>query len=173
MIVKNNLEILTKHCDEVASIEEAEGIVKILEQELSNSAKSGYPGVGLAANQINIHKRVAIIRLGQDYVINLANAKISKKYDPIVFEGEGCLSFPDKLIKSNRFNEIFVENNIFYPHSFVATGLLAVVIQHELDHLDGKTLNDVEIKDSPKIKIGPNEKCYCGSGKKFKKCHQK
>ena len=104
--------------------------------------------------------------------MNLANAKITKTYDLQKFDNEGCLSFKDRYESTMRYNEIVVEDNLFYPHKFVATGLTAVAIQHELDHLNGVLLPDRAIKQilsSKKPK--PNDICLCGSGKKYKRCH--
>lgn len=138
-----------------------------LEKELKLSGDRGSPGIGLAAPQIGIAKRMAIVRLG-NASINLVNAVITEKYDEMIFEGEGCLSFPGKVLKTRRFNEIHVINGCD-PQRFIATGLLAVVTQHELNHLEGILLSDVEIKEIKK-KVRPNDLCPCGSGKKYKKC---
>ena len=59
-----------------------------------------------------------------------------------MFKNEGCLSFPGIYADTHRFQEIVIENNLFTPHSFIATGLTAVVIQHETDHLNEKLLID-------------------------------
>lgn len=123
------------------SLEEVEPIVKKLEIELEQSAKRGFPGVGLAAPQIGIAKSVAIIRVG-NIKINLVNAKITKQYHEFEFDGEGCLSFPGLYKKTNRFKEIVVESNLVEPHSFIATDFLAVAIQHEIEHLNQTLLID-------------------------------
>ena len=173
MIIKNNIEALQKQCEFVSSIEEAQEIISFLEKELDNSNKLGNPGIGLAASQCGIYKHVAIIRLG-NISLDLINAKISKYYDEIIFDGEGCLSFPNKIIKTKRYSEIVIDNNLTYPHNFIATGLLSIAIQHELDHLNGIVFTDREvIKPTVFNKVGPNEKCPCGSGIKYKKCHGK
>lgn len=117
------------------SLEEADPIVKKLEIELEQSAKRGFPGVGLAAPQIGIAKSVAVIRVG-NIKINLVNARITKQYHEFEFDGEGCLSFPGLYKKTNRFKEIVVESNLVEPHSFIATDFLAVVIKHEIEHLN-------------------------------------
>jgi uncharacterized protein YchJ len=80
-----------------------------------------------------------------------------------------------------RYQEVHITNNLVYPHSFVATGLLAVVCQHEIDHLQKKLFFDriakVKKELPRKIKVGPNDPCICGKIdlisnkiKKFKKC---
>ena len=140
-------------------------IVDQLEREL----KASQSGIGLASIQIGIPKNIAIVRLG-NYKINLINCKIDKKYDEEIFEDEGCLSFPGKFVKTLRYREIHVVENLGEPRQFIAQGLLAVVIQHELNHLSGILLPDVEIKEPPKKKLRPNDICLCNSGKKYKRC---
>ena len=146
MIVTNE-DQLRVPCEEV-SLDESEEIINKLDSELELSYMRGKPGIGLAGPQIGIHKRVAIIRVvgknGKRFDINLVNAKIINKYNLQTFDKEGCLSFPGKFIKSKRYQEVHVQNMV-EPKSFVATGLLAVCIQHELDHLDGILLPDIEI----------------------------
>lgn len=169
MIITDS-SLLKQKCEDI-SLEEAGTLIKQLEEELENSARLGIPGIGLAAPQIGVYKNVAIIRVG-NVSLNLVNAKIEKSYDQFVFEGEGCLSFPGRSEKTLRYNEIVVSNAV-EPYRFTATGLLAVAIQHEQDHLDGITLNDRIIKSgdkNPSRKLGPNDLCHCGSGKKLKKC---
>jgi peptide deformylase len=181
MIVTYNEQVLRKECEDV-SIEEVDSLVSILEEELKRINKLGGNGIGLAAPQIGINKKIAIIRLGGKLNINLVNSKIEKGYDPKVFNGEGCLSFPGKTENTTRFQEVYITNNLVYPHNFVATGLLAVVCQHEIDHLNGvlffdRANKEKEIKQINKIKVGPNDPCICGKEdpvtkkiKKFKKC---
>jgi peptide deformylase len=154
---------------EDVSPEEALTIIDLLEKELENSAKQGSPGIGLAAPQIGINKKVAIVRVG-DNKINLVNSKIVEKIIPFEFDGEGCLSFPGMIKKTKRYKEIVVENEI-YPHKFIATDLLAVVIQHEIGHWNNELLPYIEdLNPKIKQKLRPNDLCNCGSGKKYKKC---
>ncbi len=118
-----------------------------LELALDWSTKNGHPGVGLACPQIGIAKSMAIIRV-DDIKIDLVNAKITKKYYPFEFDGEGCLSFPGRFEKTSRYKEIVVDENLVQPYRFIATGLVAVVIQHELNHLEGILLPDVVISSN-------------------------
>ena len=113
-----------------------------LERELARSGELGRPGIGLAAPQIGIHKNMAIVRIG-NLSIDLVNCEIGEKYDLSIFDGEGCLSFPDRRERTRRFQEIVVTKNAVGPNRFVATGLLAVCIQHEIDHTKGVLLPDV------------------------------
>ena len=175
MIITNNEELLRIPCREVFPEEVGELIAK-LESELNYANKLGKNGIGLAAPQIGIAKNIAIVRFGKssDTKINLINSRIEKAYDPATFRQEGCLSFPGRVEDTTRFQEIYVTNNLSYPHSFIATGLTAVVCQHEIDHLNSILFMDHMIKKPEPVilakKPGPNELCSCGSNKKYKKC---
>lgn len=165
MIITDENKLRVK-CEDVLPLE-INNIISKLEDELKISSLNGYPGIGLAAPQIGIAKKAAIIRINDEFSVNLINPVIVKKYDLEEFSGEGCLSFPNRYEKTLRYKEIRVINGV-EPKDFIATGLMSVVIQHEIDHLHGKLLPDYAIKQ--KNKTRPNDPCRCGSGKKFKKC---
>lgn len=164
MIVKD-LDFLRQKSLDVSSIEEANEIISSLETELQISNEIGKPGIGLAAVQIGILKRVAIVRIG-NIKINLVNSKILELYDPMDSE-EGCLSLPGKNCKVKRYNQIVIKND-FEDTKFCAYNLVSICVQHEIDHFDGKIISDIEI--IPIINIGPNMPCACGSKLKYKKC---
>lgn len=172
MIITNNEDALRVKCDD-ATQEEAQSIVALLETELKESARLGRPGIGLAAPQIGIAKKVAIVRL-DDVKIDLINCKVEMGFDPAVFKGEGCLSFPNKFEDTIRYQEIVVNDNLTYPHKFVATGITAVVCQHEIGHWNSDLFLDHLVPKQEtvvvKTKTRPNDPCVCHSGKKFKKC---
>lgn len=179
MIITNNEELLKRPCEEVR-VEEIGELVDLLERELANSERLGNKGIGLAAPQVGILKKIAIVRINDQLSINLVNAKIEKGYDLQMFKDEGCLSFPGRAENTMRYGEIYVVNNLDYPNSFIATGLFSVCIQHELDHLNGVLLSDRALPKKLAIKVGPNDPCPCGkinliTGKpmKFKKCCNK
>lgn len=172
MIITFNEEALRVKCEPV-TLEEVGPLIETLEKELDYANRLGKNGVGLAAPQIGIAKDIAIIRLPK-MNFNLVNAKLKQGYDPAIFTDEGCLSFPGRVENTTRFQEVYITNNLVEPYSFVASGFVAVVCQHELDHLNQKLFMDYSIpKPVPvvrKAKVGPNEPCTCGSGKKYKKC---
>lgn len=173
MIITNNELALRVKCEDVLPSEVAD-LISTLENELNYANRLGKNGIGLAAPQIGIAKNISIIRLNKDIQINLVNSKLEKGFDPTIFTEEGCLSFPGRVEDTTRFQEVLITNNSVYPHNFIATGLLAVVCQHELDHLNSILFMDHKIpKLIPMVskkKPGPNELCLCGSGKKYKKC---
>ena len=176
MIITNNEETLRVLCEPVQP-EEVDDLVKILEKELEHSGKMGSPGIGLAAPQIGIAKNIAIVRLGNsDLDINLVNPKVEFGYDKKIFQGEGCLSFPGRVETTMRYQEVCISNQFGYPNRFIASGLLAIVCQHEIDHLNQSLFFDHSI-NKKKLKVGPNDPCICGKVdpltqkiKKFKKC---
>jgi len=129
--------------------EEVDSLRVTLEGELEYSYEMGRPGIGLAAPQIGINKRMAIVRLtsehGNVYNVDLVNCKIAQGFSEDIFDNEGCLSFPGVYKRTKRYSEIYVVDNVVEPHSFIATGLFGVCIQHELDHWKGRLLPDLSI----------------------------
>lgn len=132
-----------------------------LQTALENSK---VPGVGLAAIQVGIPKRAAVIRFG-DTVIDLWNPEISEAHGELL-SPEGCLSLPGVHRTVRRYREIILKNGD--GKSYALEGFEAIVVQHEIDHMNGITIAD---KDHRALQIGRNEPCPCGSGVKFKKCH--
>src|ERR1700681_4108983 len=125
MIITNDEDALRIVCQPVSS-DEAGALIETLEKELEYANRLGKNGIGLAAPQIGIAKDIAIVRL-QNVNFNLINAKLVQGFDPAVFTEEGCLSFPGRSEDTMRYQEVHVINNLEEPHSFVATGFIAVV----------------------------------------------
>ncbi len=98
------------------------------------------PGIGLAATQINHHQRIIVIDTSEDksQPICLINPEIIEKDGEIDWD-EGCLSVPNYYDCVKRANQIKVSalNEQGERFELEATELLAVCIQHEIDHLDG------------------------------------
>lgn len=159
-------KLLRVKCEPVLP-EEIGPLRELLEKELINSK---IKGIGLAAPQIGIHKNFCIVR--SEANIDLVNCRIEKAYDKKLIDYEGCLSFSNRFEKTLRYQEVYVVENAVEPYSFICTGLTAVVVQHELDHLVGRLLPDVALPKiiEPPKKVGPNDLCPCGSNKKYKKC---
>ena len=105
------------------------------------------PGVGLAANQVGVARRVAVIDPGDPKVhlglIVLINPEIVEREGEIVWE-EGCLSLPGVYEEVDRAESVAVRALDLdgRERTIRARGLLAVALQHELDHLDGVLLLD-------------------------------
>jgi peptide deformylase len=103
------------------------------------------PGIGLAANQVNQFKRVIVIDVSEnnDQPLCLINPEVISSSGVQKCE-EGCLSVPSIYATVERASEITVRalDRQGEPIELDAEGLLAVCIQHEMDHLDGKLFVD-------------------------------
>lgn len=99
------------------------------------------PGIGLAATQVDVHLRVIVIDISEsrDQLLTLINPEIVRAEGRAERE-EGCLSVPGIYEKVERAQSITVKalDREGTPFSLEAEGLLAVCIQHEMDHLAGK-----------------------------------
>lgn len=99
------------------------------------------PGIGLAATQVDVHKRIIVIDVSEDKSKLLAfiNPEILERSGEQVCE-EGCLSVPgiyEKVTRSERVKVRALDPQ-GKPFTMEAEGLLAVCVQHEIDHLEGK-----------------------------------
>ncbi|RKZ36732.1 MAG: peptide deformylase [Gammaproteobacteria bacterium] len=103
------------------------------------------PAIGLAATQVNVHKQIVVIDLSeeQNQPLCFINPKIMSSGGVQTVE-EGCLSIPGIFEKIERPEHIIVEALNYKGESFTlkTDGLLAVCIQHEVDHLVGKLFVD-------------------------------
>ena len=103
------------------------------------------PGIGLAATQVNVHKQLLVLDISEDksQPMVFINPKIVARDGKQVYQ-EGCLSLPNIFADVTRYNQITVEALDRHGQAFtlVADGLLAVCIQHEMDHLIGKVFVD-------------------------------
>lgn len=103
------------------------------------------PGIGLAAPQVNVFKQVITIDISEDRndPLCLINPQIRVR-DGVEFMEEGCLSVPNIYEEVERAQHIIVTamDRDGKPFDLEARGLLAVCIQHEIDHLEGKLFVD-------------------------------
>lgn len=103
------------------------------------------PGVGLAATQVDVHKRIIIIDSSEarDELRVFVNPEILEAEGEVECE-EGCLSVPGYYDKVTRAAKVRVraQDEHGKPYELAADGLLAVCIQHEMDHLVGKVFVD-------------------------------
>ena len=177
---KENNSVINKKLREV-SVEEGMEIATKLFQILNK----GKDGIGLAANQVGIDASVAVLNVREPII--LINPVIKEQWDEIDYY-EGCLSYPKKGIRTKRYKNIIIqtaqEESGWY-FSGVETGkegkgtwesakkhdqeqrlLEAVCIQHEIDHLMGKTIHDRKIDTTIKVekKIGRNQKVLIACG---------
>ena len=145
-IVTNPSPVLRKKTQPVTDFKD-----KKLKKLIEDMAETMYdaPGVGLAANQVGISLQVAVIDAiwkSEDKKRELRifiNPEILEKKEPIPFE-EGCLSLPGVTAEVKRYQKVKVKYQDINgkSHTLSAEGLLAVALQHETDHLNGKLYID-------------------------------
>jgi peptide deformylase len=102
-------------------------------------------GIGLAATQVDVHKQLVVMDVSenQDAPMVFINPEITHKEGKTISE-EGCLSVPNNYAQVERAEKITVSalDKTGEPFTLEADGLLAICIQHELDHLKGKLFVD-------------------------------
>ena len=142
-IVKFGEDILRKTARPVEEI--TPRIITLLDDMIDTMRAAD--GCGLAAPQVGVLRRIAVIEVEEGKVIELINPKI------IAFAGkqeesEGCLSNPGKYGITRRPESVTVRATDRHGKVFELTGhgLLARAICHECDHLDGKLFTDVQIR---------------------------
>ena len=103
------------------------------------------PGIGLAASQVDVHQRFMVIDVSEEHDAPLVfiNPEIIDRQGEQVYQ-EGCLSVPGIFADVTRADVISVRahGRDGQPFEMEADGLLAVCVQHEMDHLDGKLFVD-------------------------------
>ncbi|KGQ18034.1 Peptide deformylase [Lysobacter dokdonensis DS-58] len=103
------------------------------------------PGIGLAASQVDVHQRFMVIDVSEEKnrPLVFVNPEILERAGEQVYQ-EGCLSVPNIFADVTRANEILVKalDRNGQPFEMRVDGLLAVCIQHEMDHLEGKLFVD-------------------------------
>ena len=167
-----NNPVINKKLREV-SVEEGLEIATELFQILNQRGD----GIGLAANQVGIDAQVAVVNVREPLV--LINPKIEEVWDEIDYY-EGCLSYPNKGIHTKRYKNIIInteqeEGGWYFSGAESSKGkgtwetsakhdqeqrlLEAVCVQHEIDHLMGKTVHDRKVDTTVKVekKIGRNQ----------------
>ncbi len=131
---KNKLTSACQTTSVLEGMEIGKRLLKILAQQPS--------GVGLAANQIGVDKRVCVVNVEKPWV--LVNPRIVFAAGTVEFN-EGCLSFPGQYIITTRYEMIVVvaDNHprlLFFDSN--ENILECVCVQHEIDHLNGITMHD-------------------------------
>ena len=139
-IVKVGDDVLRKKCRPVEEI--TPKIIRLLDDMTQTMRDAN--GVGLAAPQVGILRRIVVIEVEEGNVIELINPKIIA-YAGEQIGNEGCLSVPGKWGTVSRPMHVTVRATNRHGEEFELTGseLLARAICHELDHLDGKLYIDI------------------------------
>ena len=120
-----------------------DGIRKLVDDMLETMYDA--PGIGLAATQINVHKRIIVIDVSEDKSEPMV--LINPEFDVIEGEqeyDEGCLSVPGYYETVTRAEKILLKalDRDGNPYEKECEGLLSVCVQHEIDHLNGKLFVD-------------------------------
>ncbi len=139
-IVKYPDPILREKAKEVKNFNERLGKL------LDDMAETMYAanGVGLAAPQVGISKRVLVVDIGEE-LMEIVNPEIVEKSGEQLEPPEGCLSIPGLLGYVRRANEIVIkgQDRNGKPIEIKAEGFLARAFQHEIDHLNGVLFIDI------------------------------
>ncbi|MFA5272499.1 MAG: peptide deformylase, partial [Candidatus Omnitrophota bacterium] len=124
---------LRKKCRKVKSVDD--GIRKIFNEMRLLLIEAN--GVGLAANQVGLDLSLAIIEI-EDKIFKMVNPCITKKEGKTKFL-EGCLSFPELEVEVDRSKKVWVSylNEYGEPIDLELEGVLSIIFQHEIDHLNG------------------------------------
>jgi len=136
-IKKFNEPVLRKRCRKVREIDKK---IKQLIVDIAQTMEKNQ-GIGLAAPQVGVLKKVIVVKgdfKGQG-ILALVNPKITKKSKEKEKDIEGCLSFPGIFLEIKRAKEVEIKGLDINGEKIrlKTKGLLARVLQHEIDHLDG------------------------------------
>tara|TARA_B100002019_G_C20990697_1_gene460412 strand:+ start:169 stop:672 length:504 start_codon:yes stop_codon:yes gene_type:complete len=128
------------------AVEKVDDSLKKLTEDMLETMYEG-SGIGLAATQVDVHKRVIVADISEkkDEPLVLINPVLNKVIDPeLKTYSEGCLSVPGFYEELERPSEIEIsfQDVNGQDHTLIANGLLSVVVQHEMDHLEGKMMVD-------------------------------
>lgn len=121
-------------------VQQVNGEIRKLIDDMAQTMYAA-PGIGLAATQVNVHKQVIVIDISENHnqLMALINPQIIAR-DGVAEREEGCLSVPgiyEKVSRAERISLTALDRD-GKPFTLEAEGLLAVCIQHEIDHLQGK-----------------------------------
>jgi peptide deformylase len=133
--------VLRRKADKVDKVDKA--LARLLDDMVDTMYAAN--GVGLAAPQVGVSKRLFVADAG-DGPIRLVNPRLVV-HTGRAFGTEGCLSIPGIFGQVERWKYVVIKglDELGDPVTYEATGLLAVVFQHELDHLDGQLFTDLAV----------------------------
>ncbi len=141
MAILNILHYPDERLHKVATpIDQVDNALRKLIDDMAETMYAA-PGIGLAATQVDVHKRLIVIDVSEDKtgLTAFVNPRIVEADGKTTYE-EGCLSVPGIYEEVERAEHVVVEalDRDGKPFRLEADGLLAICIQHEIDHLDGK-----------------------------------
>jgi peptide deformylase len=131
-------------------VKPVENIDGALQQIVEDMTETMYhaPGIGLAAIQVGVDQSIIVYDISPrepgERLNALINPKIVASEGSVISENEGCLSVPDLTADVKRFEKVQVEGFDRHgkPVCLEADGLMAIMLQHEIDHLNGKLFVD-------------------------------
>ncbi len=146
-IVKNPNPILRQKLEKVPVKEISSKEIQDLVELMKKTVLETPDAIGLAANQVGSNKRIFVVSLPEDhggYFGVFINPEITEKTDRTIIDDEGCLSIPKTYgpVIRPRGVKIKAYDEQGKQFKLRAKGLLARVIQHEMDHLEGKLFID-------------------------------
>jgi peptide deformylase len=144
--IVTNINELRNPCQEITK---KDNIIEII-QKLKDTLES-HGGLGISANQIGIQKKISYIKIpkmNKDKLeyneMIIINAKIIEKSNPIKVKDEGCISFPGIYLDTLRYiycTVYYLDENL-KENTGLVQDLESFVIQHEINHQNGKTIFD-------------------------------
>lgn len=143
-VVKHPAKVLTEKCQEVTVINEE--IISLLDDMYDTMV--AHDGVGIAAPQVNVPLRIAIVELGEERsLLEMINPTVVETEGSDI-DIEGCLSFPGLYGDVERPDYVKIEacDRNGQVYQLEASGFDARAIQHEIDHLDGILFNSKLIR---------------------------
>lgn len=140
----NEDEILRKRCKEVQIVDDK---IRQLLEDMMDTLHHTENGAALAANQVGILKRLVVVDYC-DFYLKLVNPRIVG-YSGVQECVEGCLSFPDRLVKTVRPQRVTVQALNEYGEELLITGEdeMAKCFCHEIEHLDGEIFLDKAVEE--------------------------
>jgi len=161
------LKTLRGRCSSIEFPQEAEVVIRLLESVLSQSRDFH----SLSAPEVNLFKTAAIVR-SPEFSIDLINPKIIRKEERVNSLDERCRSFAEDYVTCFRYNKITLVNG-FNEDTIELSGYSALLVQHEVDHLNGilyydRAISLALVRENGMLKT--SDYCPCGSKKRLKEC---
>ena len=132
---EEQLRLLRRKAQPIENIDDS--IVALAENMVTTMVDGS--GIGLAGPQVGLLQRIFTVKVGEDDPIVFINPEITATSPDLSSYEEGCLSIPGEYADVNRPEALQIQawNTRGRPFTMEASGLMATVIQHELDHLNG------------------------------------
>ena len=166
-IVVDPERVLRKVAKKVSGLELRMPLTKQLIDDMFETMYNA-PGIGLAAPQVGISKRIIVVHVGEDRGPYAVINPVLSDFEGEEVAAEGCLSIPGKVGDVKRAAACTVKGLDRHgkPFEMRAEGLLARCFQHEVDHLDGILITDkaTNIRDAIAVEVASAETADASSG---------